>query len=153
MFSRFQGSTPRNEVAGASLMEQNLLDASHLHFYRVVLQRGDTIPCESSFVCSFDPGGLQYASSCQAFSSYCVFLRQPGAPRPRSAGASVLRCSSICAELILASFCRPLGLLMRSRGESEESRSLSNDFCSQASFCYSFKAAHRLNATRPELGD
>eukprot|EP00802_Teleaulax_amphioxeia_P024746 Tamp_25487.p1 GENE.Tamp_25487~~Tamp_25487.p1 ORF type:complete len:217 (-),score=26.22 Tamp_25487:155-805(-) len=39
-----QGETPRNEVAAASMMEQNMLDENHLHFYRVVLLRGDTIP-------------------------------------------------------------------------------------------------------------
>jgi hypothetical protein len=146
MFSRFQGSTPRNEVAGASLMEQNLLDASHLHFYRVVLQRGDTIPCESSLVCVRS----RWFARClflPSLSSYCVFLRQHGAPRQKSAGASVLRCSCICAELILAIFCRSLWLLLRSRRESKDSRSHQIDVCCQASFCYTFKAAHRLNST------
>ena len=53
--AHLQGETPRNEVAAASMMEQNMLDENHLHFYRVVLLRGDTIPCEATSLCSLDP--------------------------------------------------------------------------------------------------
>jgi hypothetical protein len=94
MFSRFQGSTPRNEVAGASLMEQNLLDASHLHFYRVVLQRGDTIPCESSQVCV----RFRWFAKClflPSLSSYCIFCGITGHPVKKG------RCKRSSLQLLL----------------------------------------------------
>jgi hypothetical protein len=94
MFSRFQGSTPRNEVAGASLMEQNLLDASHLHFYRVVLQRGDTIPCESSQVCVRS----RWFAKClflPSLSSYCIFCGITGHPVKKG------RCKRSSLQLLL----------------------------------------------------
>jgi len=145
-----QGETPRNEVAAASMMEQNLLDESHLHVHRVVLLRGNTIPCEASFLRSLD---LFFWSLLVVVCSTCV-PRMPLSQRAPSDLACVSAASSnqmrasltlviLGCALVVGSLCSPVC----SYGQGKERRCYQGVCCFRTHWQGSTNStAHRLAA-------